>query len=142
MEQKSLIVKDQIQINASKDKVWEVVTNPEFIKQWDDIPENYSGGPLKLNSILEWERHSKLTVTEFEKNHTLKMKLYLPKVDLDISKYDVNYSYVLTGNDNTTILNFEIGDFLPLPDSQNYFDTSLEWIKAAKQKIKELSEKE
>ena len=142
MEQKNLIVKDQIQINASKDKVWEVVTNPEFIKQWDDIPENYSGGPLKLNSILECEGHSKLTVTEFEKNHTLKMKLYLPKVDLDISKYDVNYSYVLTGNDNTTILNFEIGDFLPLPDSQNYFDTSLEWIKAAKQKIKELSEKE
>jgi uncharacterized protein YndB with AHSA1/START domain len=140
MEQKNLTVKGQVEINAPKDKVWEVLTNPRFIKQWDDLPENYQAGHLTLNSVIEWEGYSRLTVTEFEKNSRLKMGMYLPKVDLDSSKYDVAYSYVLTGSANKTNLAIEIGDFSPLPGSQRYFDTSLEWVKVAQQKIKELAE--
>ena len=83
MATEKLIVKDQIEINASKEKVWEVLTNPDFIRQWDDIPENYSGGHLQLNSVIEWEGYSKITVIEFDKPNKLKMNLYLPKVELE-----------------------------------------------------------
>lgn len=136
----TLIIKDKIEINASKERVWEVLTNPDYLKQWDELPENYSGGHLELNSVIEWEGYSKLTVTEMEKPDKFKMKMYLPKVDLDPLKYDTCYNYTLTGDSDKTILSFEIGDFSPLPNPQNYFDSSLEWVQAAKQKIKELAE--
>jgi uncharacterized protein YndB with AHSA1/START domain len=136
-----LIVKDQIEINTSKEKVWDVLTNPEYIKQWDEIPENYSGGPLKLGSVIEWEGYSKLIVTTFETNQLIKLNMYLPKVDLDPAKYDVSYKYSLTEENEHTILNIEIGDFSPLPKAKDYYDTSLEWVQTAKLKIKKLSEK-
>jgi uncharacterized protein YndB with AHSA1/START domain len=140
MAKETLIVKDKIEINASKEKVWDVLTNPDFIKLWDDIPENYSGGHLELNSVIEWEGYSKMTVTEFDKPNKLKMNLYLPKVELEPSQYDTNYIYFLTEINGKTILSFEIGDYSQLPKAKDYYDASLEWIQTAKQKIKELSE--
>ncbi|MDL5511131.1 SRPBCC domain-containing protein [Arenibacter sp. M-2] len=141
MRTEKLIVKDQTEINASKEKVWEVLTNPDFIRKWDDIPENYPGGYLKLGSIIEWEGYSKMTVTEFNKPSKLKMNLYLPKVELAPSAYDVNYTYFLNEENGKTTLRFEIGDFSPLPKAKDYYDASLEWVETAKKKIKELAEK-
>jgi len=140
MVTKTLIVKDKIEINASKEKVWDVLTNPYFIKQWDDIPENYSGGHLQLNSVIEWEGYSKMTVTECDKPNKLKMNLYLPKVELEPSQYDTNYIYFLTEINGKTILSFEIGDYSQLPKAKDYYEASLEWVQTAKQKIKDLSE--
>jgi uncharacterized protein YndB with AHSA1/START domain len=140
METEKLVVKDQIEINASKEKVWQVLTNPDFIKQWDDIPENYPGGHLKLESTIEWEGYSKMTVTEFNEPNRLKMNLYLPKVELEPSQYDTNYIYSLTEINGKVILSFEIGDYAKLPKAKDYYDASLEWVQTAKQKIKELSE--
>lgn len=140
MATEKLIIKDQIEVNASKEKVWDVLTNPDFIKQWDDIPDNYPGGHLKLGSVIEWEGYAKLTVTEFDKPNKLKMNLYLPKVELEPTQYDVNYIYLLTEKDGKTIITFEIGDFSKLPKAKDYYDASLEWVQTAKQKIKELSE--
>ncbi len=135
-----LIVTEEIEINASKDKVWEVLINPGFIKQWDDIPENYPGGHLQLGSVIEWEGYSKMTVTELDKFNKLKMSLFLPKVDLAPSLYDVNYVFCLTEEKGNTILNIEIGDFATLPKANDYYEASLEWGQTAKQKIKDLAE--
>lgn len=137
---KNLIVKDQVEIHASKSRVWEILTNPEFIKEWDDIPENYSGGNIGPGSVIEWEGYSRLTATEFDAPNVLKLNMYLPKVELDPKQYDVNYQYKLTEQDSGTILDIEIGDFSPLPKAKEYYDASQEWIQTAKQKIKELSE--
>lgn len=134
-----LKVIDQISINAPIQKVWDVLTNPKFIKEWDDIPENYTGGLLKLNSVIEWEGHAKMVVTEFEEVKTLKLNLYLPKVNLDPSQYDVCYRYSLKTN-REIVLDFEIGDFSPLPNSHDYYEGTIEWLNTAKFKIKELAE--
>ncbi|TGL22766.1 hypothetical protein EHQ47_08395 [Leptospira bourretii] len=134
-----LKVVDQIFVNASKDKVWEILTNPKFIKEWDNIPENYSGGSLTLNTVIEWEGYAKMVVTEFDELKTLKLNLYLPKANLDPSEYDVSYKYFLSTNEDT-VLKFEIGDFSPLPNSQDYYDSTVEWLNTAKVKIKELAE--
>lgn len=136
----TFIVMDQIQIQASVEKVWEVLTNPEYIRQWDDLPENYNGGNLQLNSVIDWEGHSILTVTQLEKNRFLKINMVLPKVPLDPSQYDVSYKYTLTGNEHQTNLSFEIGDFAPLPKPQDYLDATLEFLQTAKEKIKDLAE--
>jgi uncharacterized protein YndB with AHSA1/START domain len=140
MATEKLIVKDQIEINASKEEVWEVLTNPEFIKQWDDIPESYSGGHLNLGSVIEWEGYSKLTVTQFDKGNNLSLKMYLPKVNLAPTEYDVKYKYTLTAANGGTILHLEIGDFSQLPKAKDYYDATLEWVQTAKLKIKELTE--
>ncbi|HEY5825371.1 MAG TPA: SRPBCC domain-containing protein [Cyclobacteriaceae bacterium] len=137
---KSVIVKDQIEINASREEVWEVLTNPDFIKQWDELPENYSGEPLKLNSVIEWEGYSRLIVTEFVPASKLKLSMFLPRVALDASKYDVSYQYSLSGEDSSAVLAFEIGDFSTLPNAQDYYDASLTFVQTAKEKIKELAE--
>ncbi|HTF03971.1 MAG TPA: SRPBCC domain-containing protein [Bacteroidia bacterium] len=137
---KNFTITDHIQIAAPKEKVWEVLTTPEFMKQWDELPENYSGGNLQLNSTIEWEGYSKLTVTDFKENEILKLNMYLPKLSLDPSQYDVSYTYRLTESNGITTLNFEIGDFSPLPDPQNYMDATLEFVHGAKEKIKELAE--
>lgn len=140
MVTEKLIVKDQIEINAAKEKVWEVLTNPDFIKQWDDIPENYTGGNLKVGSVIEWEGYSILKVTVFDEPNKLKMNLYLPKIELEPTQYDTNYIYLLTEKKGKTVLTFEIGDFSKLPKAKDYYDASLEWVQSAKQKIIELSE--
>lgn len=134
-----LKVADQISINAPIHKVWDILTNPQFIKEWDDIPENYSGGLLRLNTVLEWEGHAKMVVTEFDELKTLKLNLFLPKVKLDPSDYDVSYQYTLTKNGDI-VLKFEIGDFSPLPNAQDYYESTIEWLNTAKVKIKELAE--
>ncbi len=140
MTMKELVVKEQIEITASKGKVWEVLTNPVYIKQWDDIPENYSGERLQLNSVLEWEGYSKLTVTALVNCQFLKLSMYLPKAGVDPTQYDVSYQYTLTENNGKTKLTIEIGDFSPLPTAIGYYEASLEWAETAKQKIKALSE--
>jgi uncharacterized protein YndB with AHSA1/START domain len=113
-----LIVKDKIEINATKHDVWEVLTNPDYIKQWDDIPENYSGGHLQTNSVIEWEGYSRMTVTEFDKPNMLKLNLYPSKVDLAPSLYDASHTYSLVEKNGTTTLNFLIGDFSSLPNEK------------------------
>ncbi|MBX2894446.1 MAG: SRPBCC domain-containing protein [Cyclobacteriaceae bacterium] len=140
MPTEKLIVKDQIEINASKERVWEVLTNPVFIKQWDDIPESYAGRHLNLGSVIEWEGYSKLTVTQFDIGNNLTLEMYLPKVNLAPTAYDVKYKYALTEANGMTILNFEIGDFSQLPKPEDYYDATLEWVHTAKLKIKELAE--
>jgi uncharacterized protein YndB with AHSA1/START domain len=136
----SVIVKDKIEINAAKEKVWEVLTNPDFIKQWDELPENYSSGQLKMGSVIEWEGYSRLIVTEFEEASKLKLSMFLPRVTLDASMYDVSYQYTLSGDKNSTVVHFEIGDFSTLPNAQDYYDASLTFVQTAKGKIKELAE--
>ncbi|TGL40796.1 hypothetical protein EHQ45_03260, partial [Leptospira bourretii] len=59
--------------------------------------------------------------------------------NLDPSEYDVSYKYFLSTNEDT-VLKFEIGDFSPLPNSQDYYDSTVEWLNTAKVKIKELAE--
>lgn len=36
-----LIVRDEILIEANSQKVWEVLTKPKYIAEWDELPENY-----------------------------------------------------------------------------------------------------
>jgi len=135
-----LIVKAEIEINASLDKVWDVLTQTKYYRQWDELPENFTNERLSKGDVLEWEGHAKMTVVQCEANRYLKMSLFLPKLELDLSEYDITYSYSLSNENAKTILSFEIGDFSPLPDAVNYYEETIKFVKTAKEKIKGLSE--
>lgn len=139
MSQQS-IVKDKIEINAPAEKVWAVLTKPEFIGQWDELPENYGSKDLERGSTIEWEGYSKVTVTGFEPTRKLRLSLYLPRVALKPTEYDVSYTYDLTASGNKTILEITIGDFSPLPNPKDYYDNSVAFAQTVKAKIKELAE--
>jgi uncharacterized protein YndB with AHSA1/START domain len=139
MEQ-NLIVKDLVEINAPVKQVWDVLTKTEFYKQWDDIPEGFSDDRLELGSVIEWEGYSKLTVTEYEPYKKFRLSLFLPRVNLKPTDYDVSYTYLLTEYDAKTVLTIEIGDFSTLPDADSYYEASSEFLEKAKEKIKELAE--
>jgi uncharacterized protein YndB with AHSA1/START domain len=134
------IVKDQIEINASRDKVWEVLTRPDYIQVWDDLPENYSGGPLQLDSVVDWEGYSTMTVTEFDRPTYLKLNWLPVNVEGTPADFDTAYRYTLSEKSGKTILRFEVGDFSSLPKGEDYYRATLEWLQTAKVKIKELSE--
>lgn len=132
---------DQVEINAPVEKVWEVLTKTAYYKQWDELPEDFTAERLEPGSIIRWEGYSIMTVTRFEVNKELKFSLELPKETLKPGQYDVAYRYTLESSGDKTILSFEVGDFSPLSDPQKYYDATIEFVEAAKMKIRDLAER-
>lgn len=138
---KSLVVKNNIRIDAPVTRVWEVLTKPEYIRQWDELPEDFGDYEVHPATIIEWPGHSRLRVIDFEINKKLRYSLYVPAWN-DENFTNVGYTYTLSSDqDGNTWLGIEIGDFALLTESVKYYDASIEFGQTASQKIKELAEK-
>jgi len=93
-------------INASKEKVWEALTEPEKVKVWQYgsvlITDWNVGSEIRFKS--EWEGHifeQWGTVLEFESNQKLKYNLFAPRPDLeDKPENYFEMEYKLTEKDN------------------------------------------
>ncbi|WP_162425730.1 SRPBCC family protein [Pontibacter pudoricolor] len=136
----TFIVKDQVTIQASAEKVWEVLTNPAYMRQWEEMPENFGDDHLQQGSIIHYEGFSTLTVTTFEVNRQLNLDVYLPNIDLDPGAYTIAYHFILIPDNGQTTLDFEIGDFASVPNAQQYYDMSVQFAETSLQKIKTLAE--
>ncbi|MCF0040294.1 SRPBCC domain-containing protein [Dyadobacter fanqingshengii] len=137
---RTLIVNDQIQIEAPLSKVWEVLVAPKYIRQWDDLPSGFDDYYLEPGRIIEWTGITKLTVSESEPNAVLKLSLYVDKWELPPAAYDIAYTYRLSEEVDGVLLQLEIGDFGVLEDGQAYYDSSVEFAETALEKIKNLAE--
>lgn len=138
---KSLIVKNSIKINAHVTRVWEVLTKPEYIRKWDELPEDFGDYEIHPATIIEWPGYSRLQVIELELNKTLKYSLYVPAWN-DESITNIGYTYTLSiDNDGNTWLGIEIGDFAILTEGAKYYDASVNFGETASHKIKALAEK-
>lgn len=141
----SALVKKSIEINAPAETVWQVLINAEMIRQWDDLPEDFSERQIKLHSEIVWkmeERTTKLTITAFDPRRYLRMNLFVSTWPSPETSYDIAYSYTLTERDKITTLHIEVGDFTPLGDKKkDYYDASVEFAETASLKIKSLAEK-
>lgn len=139
--EKSLIVKNNIRIDAPVSRVWEVLTQPRYIRQWDGLPEDFGDYEIHPATVIEWPGYSKMSVIEFELNKTLRYALHVPAWD-QMGTSGIGYSYSLSTDDQGyTWLGVEIGDFAILAESDKYYDESITFGKTASQKIKELAEK-
>jgi uncharacterized protein YndB with AHSA1/START domain len=136
----SLTVKESIEINAPVSKVWEVLIAPKYIRQWDELPQDFEDFYLEKGRTIEWTGSSKLTVTDCEPHELLRLSLYVLKWELPPSNYNIAYTYNLGESGTACLLTVEIGDFGTLPDGTNYFEKAQEFAEKALQKIKSLSE--
>lgn len=138
---KSLIVENNIRIDAPVTRVWEILTRPEYIRQWDDLPEDFGDYEIHPATIIEWPGYSRMKVVEFELNKKLRYSLYVPSWN-DESITNIGYTYSLSVDDNGyTWLSIEVGDFAILTEGDKYFNESITFGETASQKIKELAEK-
>ncbi len=97
-------------INASKEKIWEILTKPEFVKLWQygsELQTSWEvGTPIKFRT--EWD--TKVfeqwgTVLEFKPTEKLSYTLFAPSPDLEDKPE--NYfimNYVLTEDKGQTKL--------------------------------------
>lgn len=138
---KSLIVKNNIRIDAPVSRVWEVLTKPYYIRQWDNLPEDFGDYEIHPATIIEWPGYSKMSVVEFDLNKTLRYSLFVPAwKEENVS--NIGYTYSLSvDNDGYTWLGIEIGDFAILTEGDKYYGESISFEKTASQKIKKLAEK-
>ncbi|MCO6146469.1 hypothetical protein [Flavobacterium sp. NRK1] len=138
---KSLITKNNIRIDATVTRVWEVLTTPEYIRKWDKLPEDFGDYEIHPATVIEWPGMAKLSVVEFEINKKLRYSLYVPTWN-DENISNIGYTYSLTVDENGyTWLGIEIGDFAILTEGDKYYDESNNFGETASQKIKALAEK-
>lgn len=135
-----LIVNQEIFIEAPVAKVWEVLIAPKYIRQWDDLPQDFEDYYLEYGKVIDWSGMTRLTVTGYEPNETLVFSLYVSKWDQPPSAYDIAYTYRLAEREEGTLLRLEIGDFGVLPDGNDYYGASAEFAGTALDKIKKLAE--
>jgi uncharacterized protein YndB with AHSA1/START domain len=138
---KSLIVKNNIRIDAPVSRVWEVLTKPEYIRQWDSLPEDFGDYEIHPATVIEFPGFSRMSVVEFELNKTLRYSLHVPTLE-DENISGIGYTYTLSVDDNGhTWLGIEIGDFAILTEGDRYYGESVTFGETASQKIKQLAEK-
>lgn len=140
-----LIAERSLTINAAPAKVWQVLTDPEYIRHWDDVPPSFGDNRLSLNSTLQWEfedgHRTILTVTAFEPEQRLKMNLYVTRWPNPAENYNIAYIYTLKKQKGHTLLTITVGDFEDLNEmAESYLDASDEFVQDGGDKIKALAE--
>jgi hypothetical protein len=137
---KSLVVNHSIKIDATPSRVWEVLTKPEYIRQWDLLPEDFGDYEIHPATIIERPGQRSLNVVEFDLNKRLSYQLEVPEwKEQGVSHIGYNYSLTIDAEGHTW-LGIEIGDFAILTESDKFYDESSNFGLTASHKIKELAE--
>ncbi|WP_152656655.1 SRPBCC domain-containing protein [Oceanobacillus sp. CFH 90083] len=143
---KQLIVTEEIIINASPEKVWEVLTLPKYVAQWDELPENYPEEPMKVDSKVVWDlpngEQSITTIIKAEKEKELIIDLHGTGWKIKPEQGEVAYRYSLEDMGNSTKLFIEIGDFSLLEQGKDYYEASIDFAKESSKVIQSLAENE
>ena len=140
-------IKNTIEINAPKEKVWQVLTNETYYLQW------YALFCEGTTAITDWKEGSKIIFAANGMGLIGKIAVYRPNEELliemtgilqnGVEDYDspaakntlqANEHYLLTEKDGKTVLETS-ADI----DEEYYEQTSASWD-AAKEKIKQLAE--
>jgi uncharacterized protein YndB with AHSA1/START domain len=141
---KQLIVKDEILIEATPSRVWEILIKPKYVAQWDELPENYPNDDMTKGSKVVWEHpnggQTITTIVKAEEMKELKITLYSSNWEEKPNEDDVAYLYQLKDRNSSTLLIIGIGDFSLIKDGQMYYDASVDFASKAKMVIKELAE--
>lgn len=141
---KELTVCTETLINAHASKVWEVLVNPEYVAQWDELPENYPEENMTVGSKVVWNLpNGEQSITSISKavpNLELVIDLYGTAWKVKPQAGEVAYHYNLIDKDNQTLLKIEIGDFSIIENGQMYYDASIEFAEVSKAEIKKLAE--
>ncbi|MFD1416679.1 SRPBCC domain-containing protein [Oceanobacillus jeddahense] len=143
---RQLIVTEEIVINASSEKVWEVLTLPKYVAQWDELPEDYPKEPMTAGSKVVWDlpngEQSITTIIKAEAEKELIIDLHGTGWKIKPEQGEVAYRYLLENLENGTKLFIEIGNFALLDQGEAYYEASVEFAEASSKIIKTLAENE
>ena len=78
----------QVTINAPANRIWDALTNPEFVKQWQygsDLTTDWKiGSPIKFHSVWEGQVYEQWgKVLAVEPNKLIRYSLFAPRPDLE-----------------------------------------------------------
>lgn len=139
-----LIVRDEILIEANSQKVWEVLTKPKYVAEWDELPENYPNEDMTEGSkVIQELPNGGQSITKIIRavvQKELKIALNVSNWEVKPNEGGVAYNYQLKEKGDSTLLRIEIGDFSLIKDGKMYYDASVEFASHSKQIIKKLSE--
>jgi uncharacterized protein YndB with AHSA1/START domain len=130
-----------IDIAATPQRVWDVLTLTRFIRQWDDVPAEFVADRVSLGAELTWPTHATLTVTAFDPPARLYASLRVHKWERPPAG-PVGYEYRVMAAGIGTRLTIRVGDFAHVPDGAEFQEASAEFVIAAADTIKRLAESE
>lgn len=135
-----LVAEGRIQISSPVSRVWEVIVTPEYIRQWDDVPEHFTAPSLVAGSVLEWPGSARLAVTVLTPHSRLRLAYHNPTWDSHVD--GIAYDYEMHESSAGSLLIARVGDWAKAPDgrAQDYYQASVEFVHSALAKIKELAE--
>jgi len=144
-----MIIEKEVQFNATKEKIWDLLTNPVITKEymfgcevisdwkvgdsiiWKGITEDRKEIIYVKGSIIEVKQGRKVTFTMFDPN----MKLD------DIPENYLNLTYELEEKGNSTILKLTQGNFASVADGKKRYEESLKGWEMVIPIMKQIAEK-
>jgi len=138
-----LYTKESIDIDAPVSKVWEIVTKPSHIKQWEDFVGDYGDdSPLEVGREIIWkdgEDHLKGMVTGLEPLTLIRVSFRDSTWERAIPPEDFTYVLELFSTGEHTLATITKGDYKKIPHSEKIYTKAHESNELAK--IKKLAEK-
>lgn len=141
---KELTVHTEVLIDTSTANVWEILVNPKYVAQWDELPEDYPQERMTTGSKVVWDlpngEQSITKLIKVDAENELVIALYGTAWEIKPNEGDVAYHFNLQAKGDKTLLKITIGDFSLIKDGQMYYDASVEFANNAKTIIQELAE--
>lgn len=131
-QNKIMIIKKEIQFNANKEEIWNLLTNPKMTKQYMfgcEVLSDWNVG----NKII-WKGYTedgkeviyvKGEITEIIQGEKVSFTMFDPNIGIkDIPENYVNLTYELTELENRTRLTIVQGDFSGAENAEKRFAES------------------
>jgi uncharacterized protein YndB with AHSA1/START domain len=135
------IAEHTIDIAASPQRVWDVLTLTRFVREWDDVPAEYTAERIERGAAFTWAGHATVTYTVVEPATHLYGSLRA-HAWLQPPSGPVGYEFILTPTATGCRLAITVGDFAHVPDGAPFLEASEEFVVTAAAAIKRLAESE
>lgn len=124
----SLTVEKSITIDASPEKVWNIITSPDTFQHWMlVVPAITSKEPLELGRKIHWhddkgKAYLTGTVVTLEPLRELDIALEDISWKGNVGAGEVTHSFTLSESETGTELEFMLGDLSVDPEGPQWFD--------------------
>ena len=124
-----LVVSKEKIIEATQHEIWEVITNPEYFKDWMLVPAKAEDEKtIALGSKIYWINDNDIVYLEgevitFVPNTKLVISLSDISWDKKVPKDSVTYEFHLTGTKSGTLIKFLLGDLSIDPEGESWYNS-------------------
>lgn len=133
------VAQHTIEIAAAPSRVWDVLTLTQHIRQWDDVPSDYTAERIVQGAEFTWAGHATVKYTVVEPPARLYGALRTHSWTSPPAG-PVGYEFVVTPTSSGSQLTIRVGDFAHIPDGAPFLEASEEFVVAAGAAIKRLAE--